>query len=85
MARRLNTTVHVRDEAGVDHAFAPGVPVPAWAAERITNPKVWVEVSDDFAPADQPEAAPEPPVSVPAGQEADRAPKRRRGNRRGQE
>lgn len=38
---RLNTHVHVRDSAGVNHVFAPDSNVPAWAVEAITNPDVW--------------------------------------------
>jgi hypothetical protein len=39
----LRTHVHVIDDQGRPHVFAPGVEVPDWAAEKITNPKAWAE------------------------------------------
>lgn len=39
----LATNVHVTDADGVSHVFGPADEVPAWAAERITNPKAWAE------------------------------------------
>lgn len=47
----LNTFVHVVDEDGVSHVFGPSDSVPDWAAEKITNPDVWVEEPDHEAPA----------------------------------
>ena len=44
---RLAAFVHVQDEQGAMHVFGPGDDVPAWAAEKITNPKAW----EDEAPA----------------------------------
>ncbi len=37
----LIATVHVTDADGNDKIFSPGDDVPAWAAEKITNPKAW--------------------------------------------
>lgn len=62
MSRRLIRHVHVFDDAGLAHEFAPGQIVPAWAAERITNPKVW-EGSDDEA--SQTTGSTEPPIVDP--------------------
>lgn len=39
----LATHVHVTDESGTAHVFGPADDVPAWAQERITNPKAWAE------------------------------------------
>ena len=53
MAKRLNSTVHVRDDDGRPHAFGPDDDVPGWAAAKITNPAVWGEdVDDDYADSD---------------------------------
>ncbi len=41
MKFRLSSFVHVTDELGRSHAFGPEDEVPAWARERITNPKAW--------------------------------------------
>lgn len=41
MKIRLSSFVHVTDELGRSHAFGPEDEVPAWARERITNPKAW--------------------------------------------
>lgn len=41
MAKKLNTYVHVLDDAGERHVFGPGDTVPAWARKKITNPHVW--------------------------------------------
>lgn len=38
---KLNTYVHVRDEAGENHVFGPDDTVPGWARQAITNPNVW--------------------------------------------
>lgn len=52
MDRRLISTVYVLDEHDAPHAFGPGDVVPAWAAEKITNPDVWAspDVGDGGAP-----------------------------------
>lgn len=39
----LKCFVHVKDEAGVPHAFGPADDVPEWAQALITNPKAWAE------------------------------------------
>lgn len=39
--KRLAAWVHVPDETGETHVFGPDDVVPAWAAEKITNPKAW--------------------------------------------
>lgn len=43
---RLLTHVHVRDEAGENHAFGPDDKVPGWAAKLITNPCAWESDAD---------------------------------------
>lgn len=50
--RRLRTTVHVSLGEGRSEIFGPGDDVPAWAAEKITNPKAW----DDWPGPDDPYA-----------------------------
>lgn len=47
----LNITVHVYDDDGRAHAFAPGVPVPDWATQKITNPDVWAVPPDHLGEA----------------------------------
>lgn len=47
MGRRLAANIVARDpETGVVRTFHAGQAVPEWAAEKITNPDVWV--SDDL-------------------------------------
>lgn len=45
--RELVAFVHVTDESGVSHVFGPGDEVPAWAAEKVSNPKAWGEEPKD--------------------------------------
>lgn len=42
----LRTHVHVIDDQGQRHVFAPGIEVPDWAAAKITNPKAWAEAPE---------------------------------------
>lgn len=37
----LNTHIHVTDDSGRAHVFAPGDDVPPWACVKITAPGVW--------------------------------------------
>lgn len=60
MGTRLRTFVHVHDSSGASHVFGPHDDIPAWAVERITNPKVWADAeAEDVAP---PPAPADPPV-----------------------
>jgi len=48
MQRRLAANIVARDpETGVVRTFLAGETVPAWAAERITNPDVWASDGPD--------------------------------------
>lgn len=67
MSRHLVGTVHVQDENGNDHAFGPDDEVPAWAAEKITNPGAWDGPAEELEPA-----GPKPPAGN-AGDEKWRA------------
>jgi hypothetical protein len=73
MGRRLRSHVHVHDDHGASHVFAPGDDVPEWAAERITNPKAWAD-DEPVTPTAEPEAddvdVSEPPRSGPGSGEA---------------
>ena len=60
MTRRLARFVYVADAAGRTHGFGPGDTVPAWAAQRITNPAAWAD----------PPVADDPPSAFPAGRSA---------------
>ncbi|MGH8878164.1 MAG: hypothetical protein ACRD0P_12605 [Stackebrandtia sp.] len=64
MTGRLRTHVHVTDAAGRAIVFGPGDDVPAWAADKITNPRAWTS-----APVGGPSvrANPEPPPRHGAG------------------
>jgi hypothetical protein len=55
---RLASYVHVADERGVMHVFGPDDEVPAWAAERITNPSAWAEDPADGGEAPNADAPP---------------------------
>ncbi|WP_051741177.1 hypothetical protein [Kitasatospora sp. MBT66] len=69
--RRLASRVHVTDDQHGTHTFEAGAEVPAWAAERITNPKAWEsdEDSEPGTPPPVPAAEPEPvPVSEPVAE-----------------
>jgi hypothetical protein len=61
---RLAAYVHVQDDQGATHVFGPADDVPAWAAEKITNPKAW-EGSEESE-------------GKPAAPRGDKAPARRR-------
>ena len=61
---KLNTYVHVQGDDGQMHVFGPDDDVPAWAAEKITNPGAWEQDKSEDKPA------------APRG---DKAPARRRG------
>ena len=49
MGKVLIAHVHVADEAGVSHAFAPGDKLPKWAEERVTNPAAFESASGKTA------------------------------------
>ena len=51
MAARLRAHVWVHQDSGEPVQFGPDDDVPAWAAEKITNPRAW-------EPDDEPEAEP---------------------------
>jgi len=48
---QLIAYVHISDDEGVRHVFAPGDELPDWAVERITNPKAWADGVPPSAPA----------------------------------
>jgi len=62
--RQLISTVHVVDGDGTSHVFKPGDELPAWAFEKVTNPKAFVDVADtgDVDP-EQPATTAVPPRS----------------------
>jgi len=43
--------VHVMDENGAPHVFAPGDEVPEWAQKKITNPAAWEQEAEAETPA----------------------------------
>lgn len=50
----LNTHIHVTDDSGRAHVFAPGDDVPPWACAKITAPGVWaVPPGDEPGPSDE--------------------------------
>lgn len=60
MSAKLNTFVHVHN-GSESVAFGPNDKVPAWAAEKITNPAVWATPPDAPEPArDQEPKKPDP-------------------------
>ncbi len=64
MGRRLNTFVHLGDEAGERHVFGPGDDLPGWAVDAIVNPDVWEDGPPDRGPAGGGVAeTPPPPAS----------------------
>lgn len=48
---RNHVTVHT--ESGLPVVFGPDDDVPAWAAEKITNPAAWQDGEPDEPPADE--------------------------------
>lgn len=62
--RKLRSNVHVHDEHGRSHVFGPDDQVPAWVAERITNPRAW----QDNDPEDEPPAGTTDGASPPSGE-----------------
>jgi hypothetical protein len=55
---KLRTYVHVADDEGQAHAFGPDDDLPAWAVEKITNPKAWAVPPAATAPEPAPTPAP---------------------------
>lgn len=59
----LANTVHVTDEAGVNHVFGPADEVPTWAQALITNPKAWAEAPAlNVSRSSEPTPTPKPPA-----------------------
>jgi hypothetical protein len=53
MGGRLAANIAARNpETGVVETFLAGETVPAWAAERITNPDVWAREGSDVGEVD---------------------------------
>lgn len=72
MSRRLNATVHVRDDDGDDHMFTPEDEVPAWAADRIGD-HAWDGPAEKPDEAEAPPAADDRPPAANAGEDKWRA------------
>lgn len=70
MGRVLKARVHVTDERGRAHVFAPGDEVPDWATERITNPKVWDSEPAEAQASDLVVSVEPPPVHGPGASRA---------------
>jgi hypothetical protein len=64
---QLAAYVHLLDDKGNPHRFAPGDTPPGWAAERIRNPKAWKQNESQPAESRQFE---EPPRSGPGSNKA---------------
>lgn len=69
MAKTLNTTVVVRDPNGATVVLQPGVKVPGWAKDKITNPNVWTSSKDDDASDSQESSVTPTGTGTPAGQD----------------